>query len=322
MQTLAQPPADLLTQQGITALQANDKARAHDLLGKALHIEPHNEQAWLWLSGAVQSDAERRYCLERVLVLNPHNTAAQRGIAILPATLPVSPFPEQAPPAAPALEPTPALAAPPAGPAPRTESLLDIIAQPDAPTTPAPSTLSAGPPSIELKSRFFADPAAEEPVVETFVPAPITAPPVADTGGTSTGGYDPHVVEFVVREYGRHRSRDEIIRALSEQHYLAWGDAHELMAQIERDHGRKIALRQSPFFIILGVIAIIGGCILMARSGYYLYGIYSRGTQLSGIAAISTPRSLVYLCVQLVTGLAMVLGATIGLGQTIKGLFK
>jgi len=61
MQTLVQPPADLLTQQGITALQANDKARAHDLLGKALHIEPHNEQAWLWLSGAVQSDAERRY---------------------------------------------------------------------------------------------------------------------------------------------------------------------------------------------------------------------------------------------------------------------
>ena len=60
----------------------------------------------------------------------------------------------------------------------------------------------------------------------------------------------------------------------------------------------------------------------MARSGYYLYGIYSRGTELSGIAAVSMSRSLVYLCVQLVTGLAMVLGATIGLGQTIKGLFK
>jgi hypothetical protein len=320
MQTLVQPPADLLTQQGITALQANDKARAHDLLGKALHIEPHNEQAWLWLSGAVQSDAERRYCLERVLVLNPHNAAAQRGIAILPAALPVSPFPEQTPPAAP--EPAPALSAPPAGPAPRTESLLDIIAQPDAPSAPAPSMPPGGLPSIELKSPFFADPAAEEPVIETFVPAPIAALPVAGTGDASAGGYDPQVVEFVVREYGRHRSRDEIIRALSEQHHLAWGDAHELMAQVERDHGRKIALRQSPFFIILGVVTIIGGCILMARSGYYLYGIYSRGTQLSGIAAISTSRSLVYLCVQLVTGLAMVLGATIGLGQTIKGLFK
>jgi hypothetical protein len=320
MQTLAQPAADLLTQQGITALQANDKARAHDLLGEALHIEPHNELAWLWLSGAVQSDAERRYCLERVLVLNPHNTAAQRGIAILPPALPVSPFPEQTPPSAP--EPAPPLSAPPAGPAPRTESLLDIIAQPDAPTTAAPSTPPAGLPIIELKSPFFADPAAEEPVVETFVPAPIVAPPVGGTSGTATGGYDPHVVEFVVREYGRHRSRDEIIRALSEQHYLAWSEAHELMAQIERDHGRKIALRQSPFFIILGVVTIIGGCILMARSGYYLYWMYSRGPELSGIAAISMSRSLVYMCVQLVTGLAMVLGATIGLGQTIKGLFK
>ena len=72
------------------------------------------------------------------------------------------------------------------------------------------------------------------------------------------------------------------------------------MAQIECDHGRKIAFRQSPFFIILGVVTIIGGCILMARSGYYLYGMYSHRTELSGIAAISMSRSLVYLCVQLV----------------------
>src|SRR6185295_11071784 len=72
-------------------LQANDKRRAYDLLGRAVQLEPHSEQAWLWLSGAVDSAAERRYCLERVLAINPHNAAALRGLAILPPALPVSP---------------------------------------------------------------------------------------------------------------------------------------------------------------------------------------------------------------------------------------
>ena len=65
MEQVVQPHADLLMRQGIAALQANDKARAHDLLGQALQLAPHNEHAWLWLSGAVETDAERRYCLER-----------------------------------------------------------------------------------------------------------------------------------------------------------------------------------------------------------------------------------------------------------------
>src|SRR5262245_4948769 len=102
--------ADLLTQQGIAALQSNDKPSAHEILGRAVQIEPHHEQAWLWLSGAVATDAERRYCLEQVLVINPHNSAAQRGMALLPATLPVSPIRED-PPAR--LEPPTSASAPP-----------------------------------------------------------------------------------------------------------------------------------------------------------------------------------------------------------------
>src|SRR5262249_29913032 len=92
MHIAASDQADLLTRQGIAALQSNDKLRAYQILGQAVQFAPHNEQAWLWLSGAVATDAERRYCLEQVLVINPHNRAAQRGLALLPATLPVSPL--------------------------------------------------------------------------------------------------------------------------------------------------------------------------------------------------------------------------------------
>jgi uncharacterized protein YxjI len=78
---------ELLTEQGIAALKAGDKRRAAELLNEAVQIDPHNERAWLWLSGAVTDNAERRHCLEWVLAINPENSAAQRGLAALPANI-------------------------------------------------------------------------------------------------------------------------------------------------------------------------------------------------------------------------------------------
>jgi hypothetical protein len=77
-------PSDL-TLRGIAALKANDQQQAQDLLVQSLTLDQTDEQAWLWLSGAVSSDAERRYCLERVLMLNPQHSAAQQGLTRLPA---------------------------------------------------------------------------------------------------------------------------------------------------------------------------------------------------------------------------------------------
>jgi hypothetical protein len=125
-------------------------------------------------------------------------------------------------------------------------------------------------------------------------------------------------IDFVIREFGRHRSRDEIIRTMSEQHGYAWKEAEQFVSMVETDHRRAIAARQSPFLIFLGVITIIGGCILAARAGYVLYGFYFR----LNAASILSARSLVLMCGQLVTGIAMMLGATIGLGQTIKSLWS
>ncbi len=139
MQPLTLSQTELLTKQGAAALQSNDKARAYDLLGRAVQMAPQNEQAWLWLSGAVESAAERRYCLEQVLVINPHNAAAQRGLSMLPPTMPVSPFQDEAPPELSVPEPAP-VATPAAAlgfaalasvPTAQPSSLLDLLAQPD-----------------------------------------------------------------------------------------------------------------------------------------------------------------------------------------------
>ena len=70
-------------QQGIMAAKAGDKRRAFDLLTRAADDPATSEQAWLWLSGVVNDDPERLYCLNNVLRINPNNDAAKRGAAML-----------------------------------------------------------------------------------------------------------------------------------------------------------------------------------------------------------------------------------------------
>ncbi len=75
--------ADNPLQQGIAALKAGDKAQARRLLGRAIQQNPRDEQAWLWLSGAVDTDREKLTCLKKVLKINPENEKARNGIAAL-----------------------------------------------------------------------------------------------------------------------------------------------------------------------------------------------------------------------------------------------
>lgn len=71
---------DALLNQGIAALKAGKKAEARRLLTQAVNQDTHNEIAWLWLSGAVETDEDRRVCLENVLAINPNNDLARRGL--------------------------------------------------------------------------------------------------------------------------------------------------------------------------------------------------------------------------------------------------
>ncbi len=72
-------------QAGISAAKAGNVAEARRLLEQVVAADERNEQAWLWLSGVVSSDEERRICLENVLTLNPQNRLAKRGLAKLDA---------------------------------------------------------------------------------------------------------------------------------------------------------------------------------------------------------------------------------------------
>jgi hypothetical protein len=82
-----------LLQRGIAALKAGDKAEARRLLGRIIRQNPRDEQAWLWMSGAVDTARERATCLTKVLEINPQNETARRGLTTLKKRLPTTPAP-------------------------------------------------------------------------------------------------------------------------------------------------------------------------------------------------------------------------------------
>ncbi len=74
---------EAMVRAGIEAYRGGKNAEARKLLEKAIELDDYNEQAWMWLSAVVETEDEKRTCLENVLVINPENEEAQRGLKML-----------------------------------------------------------------------------------------------------------------------------------------------------------------------------------------------------------------------------------------------
>jgi hypothetical protein len=96
---LANSPANSLTdlstddvrallREGIAAAKAGQRDRARGLLMRVVDLDEENVQAWLWLSGVVDTLEDRATCLDNVLVLDPDNQAARKGLALIQRQLP------------------------------------------------------------------------------------------------------------------------------------------------------------------------------------------------------------------------------------------
>ena len=75
-------PSSLLAE-GISLSKSGHKPEARRILEQIVRQERNNEKAWLWLSGAVETDRERQRCLGQVLRINPNNVDAQTGLEVL-----------------------------------------------------------------------------------------------------------------------------------------------------------------------------------------------------------------------------------------------
>ena len=78
-----QDEVERLVAEGVAALKAGDRERARYLLQQAVAEKQTHEKAWLWLSGAVDDDADRIVALQNVLTINPGNEAARNGLRTL-----------------------------------------------------------------------------------------------------------------------------------------------------------------------------------------------------------------------------------------------
>ena len=88
-----------LLAQSVQLLKAGQREEARKLLMQLIEQDEKNEQAWLWLSGAVDTNEDRRICLENVLTINPDNATARKGLAKLgPDLAKINPEPSISPP--------------------------------------------------------------------------------------------------------------------------------------------------------------------------------------------------------------------------------
>jgi hypothetical protein len=86
-----------LIQQGLTAARVGDVEDARRLLRQATQNMPDNVEAWLGLAGVVESLEEKQTCFAQVLALDPANSEAKDGLAMVEQKLAAKPA-QQMPP--------------------------------------------------------------------------------------------------------------------------------------------------------------------------------------------------------------------------------
>ena len=160
--------------EAIAAIKAGDKVTGRRILADILQADLENADAWLWLAAAVDTDAERRKYLQRVLEIEPEHPAARRGLAELNKK-------QAAPP--PAARPEPPASPPPSGreqapgPPAQPRSALDRLEGIDTPAPPRqarPSELVPPPPTDDLELPPVSSP--PEPATDDLALPPTAEP--------------------------------------------------------------------------------------------------------------------------------------------------
>ena len=164
-------------QQAILAIQSGDKERGRQLLSDVILANPRNETAWMWMSAVAENEERERYCLGRVLSINPNNQAAQEGLRRLqPATpkpkapaIPEAPIPEP-PPSTTSISPFESEAPPVSIPG-ASQAKFPAFLEDDSPSEqPLPAdSISYPPPGLPIVPPFEMDDAAS--VIPSALPA-------------------------------------------------------------------------------------------------------------------------------------------------------
>ena len=72
-----------LFQAGRSAFAMGNLQQAHDFWKEAARLSPYNEQVWLALLDVIDTDEDRRVCLQNILQINPMNVQARRMLNLI-----------------------------------------------------------------------------------------------------------------------------------------------------------------------------------------------------------------------------------------------
>jgi len=129
---------------------------------------------------------------------------------------------------------------------------------------------------------------------------------------------DEELTALIIKELGKHHSRDAIIMAVCEKGGLNWKQAEQLIEQVEEQNKRAIAKRQSPLLILISVVTVIAGMGLLAYGILFFADFFQRDVLERALLL----RTGYLRIVSLVTGLAMLGGGSYGLWKTLLPLLE
>jgi hypothetical protein len=82
---------DQLLAAGERAYGEGQRRLAHEVWREAAVVDPYNEQVWIALLKVLDTDEDRRVCLQNILVINPLNVEARHRLRVLRRTMVVRP---------------------------------------------------------------------------------------------------------------------------------------------------------------------------------------------------------------------------------------
>ncbi|PDW04344.1 Yip1 family protein [Candidatus Viridilinea mediisalina] len=290
--------SDQLTSRGIAALRAGDRVRARRFLIAALRANPQDLQAWLWLSGTLPEPEAQRYCLQRVLALDPEHRAARRGLQALESRRT-----QQVAQAAARQQPVARELAPKVQPSAASAPVRQTVAMPSgaatraAPMPTAPAATLERPAAVPLRPTHSQQPsrlatlAPPAPVPAALVAAPASAPACLPVQAEYANPW------FTLWHQPRRAMRSAIaMRSTGETWLLAAlaGVSGYLAAMAWSDLGASLGSRE-----VLGVAIVIGpllgmlglqvGGVLLRTGGWLLGGRAAAGRVRAALAWATAP---------------------------------
>lgn len=125
-------------------------------------------------------------------------------------------------------------------------------------------------------------------------------------------------IQYVVKQLGKYQDRNTIITVLCEKFGIDWQTAKKFVDEVEFQHGRSIATRQSPLVVLIGIMIVIGGAVLAVDGSLVFIDLVFPPANASVLDTALGMRDFIIKGGEVVGGVAMVIGGLIGTWNTLS----